>query len=163
MMSILDLPRNKGASALVLKATSAPHATRAASGLTPAFLQSSIHDLLLLEKDMADVGNFQRECRFIFQYAINIARRSVRQLPVLKCVHLDNLKKEAFGHNSKPMEAHTLHKPRSKGHQNWLEKPGAQVVVFPAIKGYGNSDGDDYDASKVWGKATVWLYKRCIA
>jgi hypothetical protein len=101
-MSILDpTPTEKGSSEDQLHAQTDATNRRAQAGrgLTSAFLETSM-TILLRQVEPDDVVNRQDQLQLIFQKALDVAGRLQKQLTVLKCLYLKDLKDEPFSYGS---------------------------------------------------------------
>ena len=67
----------------------------------------------------------------------------------------EKLQKMQFSVGSRTMTAHPSH--RLEDGDARLNGRTVQMVVQPAILAYGNEEGRNFDESKVWAKAVVWL------
>jgi len=67
---------------------------------------------------------------------------------------LADLKETTFSADSNLLRAHALHKLYDE-EDDRCDGCAVSVVVHPAVLGFGSSDGDDYQTSRVWMKAEV--------
>ena len=158
-MSILDPAPIDDASQDVLRAQedAAKRRTQAACDLTLGFLNASV-GVLLPQVEGKDVVRRDEQLQSIFQKALDTAGRLWKQLTIVKCVYLEDLKHESFTYESELMGVHPFHKlGLDDEDENRLDNHPIRIVVFPAVKGYGNSDGENYSQDRIWGKAIVWL------
>ncbi|KAF8862258.1 hypothetical protein BDZ45DRAFT_214926 [Acephala macrosclerotiorum] len=159
MMSILDPTSIDNAPPAVLQAQedAATRRMQAACDLTSAFLNESV-GVLLPQIESEDVVTRDEQLQAIFQKAMDIAGRLWKQLTIVRCVYLEDLKHKIFSCESELMGAHAFHKlGLDDEEENRLDNHPIRIVVFPAVKGYGNSDGENYSQDRIWGKAIVWL------
>ena len=68
---------------------------------------------------------------------------------------MEKFRKMQFSVDSRMMTAHPTH-GLGDGDAR-LDGRTVQMVVQPAILAYGNEEGENFDESKVWAKAVVWL------
>jgi hypothetical protein len=159
MLSILDPKPSDGASECVYRAQeeAADRRRQTAEELTADFLNARI-GILLPRVEPEDVVKRQEQLQSIFQKALDMFGRLWKQLTVMKCSYLEDLKHESFTYESELMDAHAFHKlGLDDESENRLDHHPIRIVCFPAVKGYGSSAGENYHQDHVWGKAIVWL------
>ncbi|KAL7919153.1 hypothetical protein ACQKWADRAFT_302174 [Trichoderma austrokoningii] len=91
----------------------------------------------------------------IVQHAGELSSRLWSRRTTLLVLGLSELKDEPFSTHSDHMKAHALHRLYDDDDKcdGWL----ANIVLHPAVLGFGSSDGEDYRTPRVWMKAEVWL------
>lgn len=159
LLTILDPPQFDGASQATLHAQREAFERRmqAAHDLTVEFLDSAIFALLRPLEPEDTVTRDEQLCA-IFQRALDMAGRLWKQLTIVKCSYLGDLQHDQFRYESELMEAHAFHKlGLDDESEDRLDNHPIRILVFPAVKSYGNSDGKDYSQHRIWGKAIVWL------
>ncbi|KUJ06537.1 uncharacterized protein LY89DRAFT_790405 [Mollisia scopiformis] len=161
LMSILDPSSGSSVAANVLQTQeeAADRRAQAARDLTSTFLNTAV-SVLLPDVEPEQVVNRHEELQTIFRKSLDMAGRLWKQLTIVKCTYLEDLKQSAFNYDSDLMDAHAFHKlgfDDEDEDEHRLDNHLVRIMVFPAIKAYGNSDGEKYTQDRVWGKAIVWL------
>ena len=60
-----------------------------------------------------------------------------------------------------PIDESSVEHAKGQGEQSGpIEAESVVVVVQPLVIGYGTPDGKDYERSRVWSKAAVWVSNR---
>jgi len=159
MLTILDPKPSDGASEDVYRAQekAADRRRQTAEELTAGFLNTGI-SILLPGAEPEDVIKRHEQLQSIFQKALDMSGRLWKQLTIMKCCYIEDLKHEPFTYESELMDAHAFHKlGLDDESEDRLDHHPIRIVCFPAIKGYGSSIGENYHQDRVWGKAIVWL------
>ena len=97
-----------------------------------------------------------QELESVTQYAGEISHRLWSRRTVTQVLGLPELKDQPFFVHSDVMKAHALHLLDDDDDDSCDGKL-VNLVVHPAVVGYGSSDGEDYKTCRVWMKAEVWL------
>ncbi len=120
-------------------------------------MSGAVHFVL---RDLGPEDTVKRdgELQSIIRKALDVAGRLWKQLTFVRCAYVDELKNTDFNHKSTLFGAHPLHKLGLEDEDDHrLDQQPISILVFPAIKGHGNSVGEKYDQYCVWGKAIVWV------
>lgn len=119
-----------------------------------SFLEGPGRHLLQITKSDATSDRVQRLER-IFRKAGTISCQLWTQRTYFSCRGLPELQDESFSMNSPIMELHPLihldeAPTRLNGHP-------IAMVVNPLVQVCGTDEAEDYDQTRVWAKAVVWL------
>lgn len=107
--------------------------------------------------ESGETASRHKALQTIFQKALDISGRLWKQLTIVRCVYLEELKREPFSYESKLTEAHPFHKlGLEEEDETRLDGHPIRMLVFPAVKAYGHSAGENYSQDRIWGKAIVW-------
>jgi len=123
------------------------HASRFVNPATQPLLQK-------MEESTRD--QFLKELSNLFANAGHLSFRLWTQRPSIALRDLSNLPTRTFNANSEYLEAHALHKHDDPKDPR-LDGMKTKVVVHPAVLAYGTHDAEQYDQSRIWAKAVVWL------
>lgn len=119
-----------------------------------AFLEGPARHLLHTVQEDATSDRVQR-LENIFQAAGNLSCQLWTQRTYFECQGLQDLKDELLSIDSEILEMHPLvHLDEAPARLN--ERP-ITMVVNPLVKAWGTDEAEDYDQSRVWAKAVVWL------
>ena len=77
------------------------------------------------------------------------------QKAYIDVLDLTDLKKIPYQNDSDLLEAHAVHNLENGDER--MDGMPVQMVVEPAIIAWGNEQGENYDARKIWAKAVVWM------
>lgn len=119
-----------------------------------AFLEGPARHLLHTAQENATSDRVQR-LENIFQAAGNLSCQLWTQRTYFECQGLQDLKVELFSIDSEILEMHPLvHLDEVPARFN---ERTITMVVNPLVKAWGTDEAEDYDRSRVWAKAVVWL------
>lgn len=116
-----------------------------------------MNKMVLKQLDAQEIKSRRTELMALFTRAGEFACRLHGQRVLIKVLSspqgIGN-----FSVDSELVEAHTIVDIEQNNH-DWDGNP-IDLVIQPAIIAYGNERGENYDKSKVWSKAIVWMEKQ---
>ncbi|EME38936.1 hypothetical protein DOTSEDRAFT_180949 [Dothistroma septosporum NZE10] len=71
--------------------------------------------------------------------------------------YLDKDRALRYDHKADDLDTHVFHCPEVEDEPDALDGRKIVLLCNPAVVAYGTADGTDYDKSKIWHKAMVWL------
>lgn len=95
-----------------------------------------------------------KDLKSVVQFAGELSSRLWARKTSMATRGLADLKETTFSADSNLLRAHALHKLYDE-EDDRCDGCAVSVVVHPAVLGFGSSDGDDYQTSRVWMKAEV--------
>jgi len=119
------------------------------------FLETPATCLIKTAKSDDQFSQVFESLNTVVKFAMEVSSRLWSRRSSLELRGLDSLSCTPFSAESDLMKAHAIHKL----YDGDTECDGWRVgiVVHPAVVGFGNSDGTDYKAGRVWMKAEVVL------
>ena len=126
-------------------------------GLANDFLR--VNRMVLKQVDAQEVNSRYAELMALFARAGEFACRLHGQHVQIKVLSSPQGVGN-FSVDSERMDAHTTMDIEQNNH-GWDGKP-IDLVIQPAIVAYGNERGENYNGSKVWSKAIVWMEQQCL-
>ncbi|CAG7925018.1 unnamed protein product [Penicillium olsonii] len=125
----------------------------AANGLMQAFLNTSAAYLISscpLEESAA--ANLQK----IFVTAAHLSYKLWLRKSYLEVQTIKKIQGE-FGRDVELLRAHSLHNALLEDKEAALDGAPIRVVVHPGLTVHGSSDGSNYETTRVWKEAVVWM------
>jgi hypothetical protein len=103
--------------------------------------------------------NTKKKLTSIYQEAATLSYRLWTQRTTLRCVTLTDLKNPTFNAESEYLKPHSL--VRYEDHDDQLKGRPIMLIVHPLLEVFGTNEGKEYDSSRVWAAAEVWLDSKC--
>lgn len=126
---------------------------RAANGLMQIFLNTSAAFLISSNApDRAAFANLQH----IFVTAAELSYKLWLRKSYLEVQTMERIP-DHYASNVEVLKAHSLHNAFLEDRETGLDGYPIRLVVHPALLVRGSSDGSNYETTRVWKEAVVWM------
>ncbi len=103
-------------------------------------------------------NSYIEQLHALYQRAGNTSYRLWTRRTAMKCSGLHELGNPIFNVDDERLAPHTL--VRYEKHEDQLKSRPITVVVHPVLEVCGTDEAEDYDKTRVWARAEVWLDSR---